>query len=240
MASRKGQPAATHLGEKRLEMLHGQRKRADTSSDIPGKQMNRNATWPAEKGSQQRHTWETNEYKCYMVNGKGQKPATDLGDKRIEYKCYMASGKGRTPPVTDLGDKRLEMLHGQRKRADTSSDIPGKQMNRNATWPAEKGSQQRHTWETNEYKCYMVNGKGQKPATDLGDKRIEYKCYMASGKGRTPPVTDLGDKRLEMLHGQRKRADTSSDIPGKQMNRNATWPAEKGGHHQRQTSETKD
>ena len=78
----------------------------------------------------------------------------------------------------------------------------------------------------------MVNGKGQKPATDLGDKRIEYKCYMASGKGRTPPVTDLGDKRLEMLHGQRKRADTSSDIPGRHMNRSATWPAEKGGHQQ--------
>ena len=33
-----------------------------------------------------------------------------------------------------------------------------------------------------------------------------------------------------MLHGQRKRADTSSDRPGRQTNRNPTWPAEKGGH----------
>ena len=59
-------------------------------------------------------------------------------------------------------------------------------------------------------------------------------------------MTGLGDKFIEMLHG------TSSDGPGRQMNRNAswpidkdtsdrpvrqknrnaTWPAEKGGHHQ--------
>ena len=26
--------------------------------------------------------------------------------------------------MTDLGDKRIEVLHGQRKRADTSSDRP--------------------------------------------------------------------------------------------------------------------
>ena len=35
------------------------------------------------------------------------------------------------------------------------------------------------------------------------------------------PVTDLGDKRIEMLHGQRKRADITSDRPGRHMNRNA-------------------
>ena len=35
----------------------------------------------------------------------------------------------------------------------------------------------------------------------------------------------LGDKRIEMLHGQQKR-------PGRQMNRNATWPADKGGQQQ--------
>ena len=54
-----------------------------SSSDRPGRQMNRNATWPAEKGGhQQRQTWETNEYKCYMTSGKGRAPAvTDLGDK---------------------------------------------------------------------------------------------------------------------------------------------------------------
>ena len=48
------------------------------------------------------------------------------------------------------------------------------------------------------------------------------------------PVTDLGDKRIEMLHGHRKRADTTSDRPGRHMNmnRNATWPTEKGGHQQ--------
>ena len=44
-----------------------------------------------------------------------------------------------------LGDKRIEMLHGQQKR-------PGRQMNRNATWP----------------------GKGRTPAvTDVADKCIE-------------------------------------------------------------------
>ena len=61
---------------------------------------------------------------------------------------------------------------------------------------------------------------------------------MASGKGRTPAAKDLGDKWIEMLHGQPKRADTSSDRPGRHMNRNATWSAEKGGHQQRQTWET--
>ena len=35
-----------------------------------------------------------------------------------------------------------------------------------------------------------------------------------------------------MLHGRRKSADTSSDRPGRYMNRNATWPAEKCGHQQ--------
>ena len=32
------------------------------------------------------------------------------------------------------------------------------------------------------------------------------------------------------LHGQRNRADAASDRPGRQMNRNATCPAEQGGH----------
>ena len=37
------------------------------------------------------------------------------------------------------------------------------------------------------------------------------------GKGRTPAVTDLGDKWTEMLHGQRRRADTSSDTLKKKL-----------------------
>ena len=66
---------------------------------------------------------------------------------------------------------------------------------------------------------------------------------MASGKGRTPAVQapNLRDKSKEitwetneykMLLGQRNRADTSSAVtePGRQMNRYAAWPAEKGGH----------
>ena len=95
------------------------------------------------------------------------------------------------------------MLHGQRKREDTSSDRKG-------------GHILRKNWEPLTVSC-------------LGN---EWKCCIASGKGRAPEVTDLGDKSIAMLHGQRKRADTSSDRPGRQMNRNATWPAEKGGHQQ--------
>ena len=34
------------------------------------------------------------------------------------------------------------------------------------------------------------------------------------------------------LHGQRKRAETTSDRPARQMNRNVASPAEKGGHQQ--------
>ena len=52
------------------------------------------------------------------------------------------------------------------------------------------------------------------------------------GKRAAAPVTDPGNKLIEMLHAQRKRADTSSDRPGKQMNRNGASPAEKGGHQQ--------
>ena len=36
------------------------------------------------------------------------------------------------------------------------------------------------------------------------------------------------DKRRQ---GQRKRADTRSDRPGRPMNRNVGWPTVKGGHH---------
>ena len=49
------------------------------------------------------------------------RPAEKGGHQQGQ-KCYMASGKGRTPAVTDLGNKLIEMLYGQRKRADTSSD----------------------------------------------------------------------------------------------------------------------
>ena len=38
-----------------------------------------------------------------------------------------------------------------------------------------------------------------------------------------------GPSPIGMLRGQRKRADIS-DRPGRQTNRNSTWPAEKGGH----------
>ena len=77
-----------------------------------------------------------------MARGKGADTTSDRPGRQMN-KCCMARGKGRTPAVTDLEDKRIEMLHGQRKRADTTSD-------------------------------------------------------------RT-----VGDKGIEMLHGQRKRADTS-------------------------------
>ena len=54
-------------------------------------------------------------------------------------------------------------------------------------------------------------------------------------------MIDLGNKCMEeMYYGQRKRADTSNDRSGKQMNRNAIWLAiaDKGGHQQRQMWET--
>ena len=76
------------------------------------------------------------------------------------------------------------------------------------------------------------NADGQRKRADTSD-RPGRQMNKASGKGRTPAATDLGNKCLEMLHGQRKRADTtvhSSDRPGRQMKRNAAWPAEKGGH----------
>ena len=42
-------------------------------------------------------------------------------------------------------------------------------------------------------------------------------------------MTDPGNKLIEMLHAQRKRADTNSDRPGRLMNRNAAWPTKSAG-----------
>ena len=51
-------------------------------------------------------------------------------------------------------------------------------------------------------------------------------------------MTELGDKRIEMLHGQRKWAVTTNDRSGRQMNRIAVWPADKGGHQRRHKGRT--
>ena len=93
----------TYLGE----MLHGQVKRADTSSDRPGRQMNRTLqcqTWETKKemlrGQRNRADTTSDRPGTNMASGKGRTllAVTDLGDKR--------SGKeGRTPAATDLGDK---------------------------------------------------------------------------------------------------------------------------------------
>ena len=244
-------PAVPDWETKEIEMLR-QRKRADTSSDRPGRQMNRNATWPAEKGGHQQ--WQT----WTQLNRNGTWPAENGGNEQCRPGRQMnrnatwpaekgghqqkradssidrpgrqmnrnatARGKGRTPPITDLGDKWIEMPHGQRKRADTSSDRPGRQMNRNATWPAEKGGASSD--RPGRHMIEMLRGQ-QKRADSSIDRpgRQMNRNATASGKGRTPPITDLGDK---WSYGQRKRADTISDRPGRQMDRNATWPAEKG------------
>ena len=110
----------------------------------------------------------------------------------------MASGKGRTLAVKDLGDKRLEMLHGQLKRADTSRDTPGRQMNRNATWPAEKGGHQQNTLEMPHGRRKRVDTSSDRPGRQMNGNATwsaeKGGHHMASGKGRTPAVTDLGDK----------------------------------------------
>ena len=79
------------------------------------------------------------------------------------------AGKGKRTDAssagTEPGKKKVKKSHGR-------------QMSRNAAWPAEKGGHQqcRHrTWETKVKKSLL-------------------KCYMANGKGRTPAATDLGDK----------------------------------------------
>ena len=47
-----------------------------------------------------------------------------------------------------------------------------------------------------------------------------------------PNWTERSLPWIEMVRRQRKRADASSDRPGRQMNRNATWLVEMGGHQQ--------
>ena len=75
----------------------------------------------------------------------------------------------------------------------------------------------------------MLHGRRTPAMQNLGDKSKEstwetneQKCCMASGKGRTPAVQETKVKKS----------------PGRQMNRNAAWPAEKGGHQQRQKGQT--
>ena len=92
--------------------------------------------------------------------------AAEKGGRDICIEMLRSQRKRADTSSDRPGRQCIEMLHGQRKRADTTSDRPKRQMNRNATWPAAKGG----------------------------------------------------------LHGHWKRADTSSDRPGRQMHRNATWP----------------
>ena len=82
-----------------------------------------------------------------------------------------------------------------------------------------------------------VRQKGEKADT-MTNKKGDKKGDKGKQKGDNTMNTKKGDRTGDkMLHGQRKRADTSSDRPGRQMNRNAIWPAEKdtssdtkGGH----------
>ena len=113
----------------RNEMLHG------TSSDGPGRQMNGNASWPTDKDN-------TSDRPGRQKNRNATWPAA---------KFATSDRPGRQTNRSDRPGRQMnrEMLHGQRPRADTSSA----------------------GWETNEEKCYMASRKGRTPAvTDLGDK----------------------------------------------------------------------
>ena len=181
-------------------------KRVDTSGDRCGRHMNRIATWPVgRKGrtpavTDLDATWPADgkHMNRNAAHGQGKRVETSSdrrGDKWME--MLMASRERRTP-----GDKWIEMLHG---RAETSSDRPGRRMNRNATWPVEQGGHQQpgDKWIEN---ARWPAENGDTSSDRPGRQMNRIAIYMASGKGR----------------------DTSSDRPGRQMNRNATWPAEKG------------
>ena len=127
------------------------------------------------------------------------------------------------------------MLHGQRKRVAGTEPgrqkvkkSRGKQMNRNAGWPAEKGGHQQCRHRTWEAKVKKSPGKQMNRNAVWPARR---RNRMASGKGRTPAVQapNLGWETKLMKS------------PGRRMNRNAAWPAEKGGHQQcrHRTWETK-
>ena len=56
------------------------------------------------------------------------------------------------------------------EKGGSTNDRPGKQMNRNAAWPTEKG------------------GRSDRPG-----KQMNRNVASPAEKGRTPTVTDLGD-----------------------------------------------
>ena len=147
-----------------------------------------------------------------MASGKGGHQQWQRW-KTNEWKCHIASGKARTPAVTDLGDKWIEMLHGQQKRADTSSDRPGRQMNRNATWPAERAdtSSDRPGRQMNRNATWSPKKGGHQ---QWPGRQMNRNATWPAEKGGHQQWQTWENKWIEMLHGQRKRADTSSDAKG--------------------------
>ena len=146
------------------------------------------------------------------------------------------------------GDKKGDKRKQKGDRADTVTNKKGwKADTLSQCWKGEKGGCQqcRHrTCETkvnksHGQKCCMASGKGRTPAVqapNLGDKSKEITIEMLHGqRKRADTSSDKPGRqmnRIEMLHGQRKRADTTNDRPGRHMHRNATWSTEKGGHQQ--------
>ena len=81
----------------------------------------------------------------------------------------------------------------------------GKQISRNAAWPAEKGGHQQHrTWETKVKKSTerQMNRNAAWPAEKGGHQQYRHRTWQTT---------------VKKSHGR-------------QMNGHAAWPAEKGGH----------
>ena len=100
-------------------------------------------------------------------------------------------GNRRETRRSHLGDKRIEMLRGQRKRADTTTE-PGRQKEKVTLHKL-------HRWD--------IKQAFPSPLFETSTKREPRR--ETKGNRRPPAVTELGDKCIEMLRGQRKRADTS-------------------------------
>ena len=168
-----------------------------------------------------------------MTNKKGDKK----GDKRKQ-----------------KGDKTDTMTHKKRDKTGDEERMKGDKADTRETRRETKGN--KADTVTNKKGDTVTNKKGdqqrqagRKPDTLSGSKadtlrkHFEPLTISCLGKYRN----HLENKRMEMLERGKGRTPavqapnwkTKVNKPhGKQMNRNAAWPAEKGGHHQRQTWET--
>ena len=180
MASGKGRtPAVRDLGDKRIEMLHGQRKRADISGKgrTPDGQRKRARTRPeAFSLGDNEKKWETNERK-WETSQPGTRPQAweTNGDKPAANPTTSAQ-PGRQ--MKEVGDKPAGN--------PTTSAQPGRQMKRTG-----RQMTNRKKWETNKKRTWETSHPAR---TNEKKWETNERKWETSQPGTRPQAPSLGDK----------------------------------------------